>query len=78
MHEINTTENKYVNSEDSLVEVFFSLPGRDWYELSRSRCWKAVESFLRQKKGGETNDRMLNSMDRSNSGNWSHEKNRTT
>lgn len=59
MHEINTTESKYVNSEDSLVEVFFSLPGRDWYELSRSRCWKAVESFLRQKKSTNSQKRRI-------------------
>lgn len=50
MHEICVTESKYINSEDSRVEVSFSLLGRDWYELSESQCWKAVESFLRRKK----------------------------
>lgn len=32
-HEICVTESKYINSEDSRVEVSFALPGRDWYEL---------------------------------------------
>ena len=59
MNEINTTEIKYVNSEDSLVEVSFSLPGRDWYELSRSRCWKAVESFLRRKESTNSQKRRI-------------------
>lgn len=49
-HEICVTESKYINSEDSRVEVSFALPGRDWYELSESQCWKAVESFLQQNK----------------------------
>lgn len=49
-HEICVTESKYINSEDSRVEVSFALPGRDWYELSESQCWKVVESFLRRKK----------------------------
>lgn len=50
MHEICVIESKYINSEDSRVEVSFALPGRDWYELSESQCWKAVENFLQRRK----------------------------
>lgn len=50
MYEIKTSERKYINSEDSSVEVSFQLPGRDWNELLRSSQWKALENFLNQKK----------------------------
>lgn len=53
MYEIKTSERKYINSEDSLVEVSFQLPGRDWNELLRLPQWKALENFLNQKKGKE-------------------------
>lgn len=36
MYEISVFERKYINSEDSSVEVSFQLPGRDWNELLQS------------------------------------------
>ena len=50
MYKIKTYEKRYVNSEDSSVEVSFQLPGRDWNELLQSPQWKALENFLNQKK----------------------------
>lgn len=53
-----TTEKEYINQEDPLVEVSFSLSGPDWCELQKSDCWGQVEEFLYQKKkmiaGGPT------------------------
>ena len=54
LYEIFVTEKQYINSEDSLVAVFFQLPGRDWSELSQSPQWKAVENYLNQKKSTDT------------------------
>lgn len=56
MYEISVFERKYINSEDSSVEVSFQLPGRDWNELLQSSQWKGVENFLSQKKSIETYD----------------------
>lgn len=56
MYEISTTKSTYINSEDSRVEVSFSLSGRDWRELSESQCWKAVERFLRRNRTRRLND----------------------
>ena len=50
MHEISITEKKYINSEDSSVEVSFQLTGHDWSELSQSPRWKAVENFWVRRK----------------------------
>ena len=50
MYEVETIEKRYINSEDASVTVSFQLPSHDWFELSRSSHWNAVENFLSQKK----------------------------
>lgn len=49
-YKLNIYEKRYVSSRDSLMVVSFQLHGRDWYELSKSPHWKAVENFLSRKK----------------------------
>lgn len=50
VYDICILERNYINSKDSLVQMSFELPGRDWYELSILPCWREVESFLLKKK----------------------------
>lgn len=50
MYEVETLEQKCINQDDSLVQVSFELPGHNWYELSMSQEWKAVENWLFQMK----------------------------
>lgn len=50
VYDICILERKYINSKDSLVQMSFELPDRDWYELSILPCWREVESFLLKKK----------------------------
>lgn len=52
--EIHEIEKRYINSEDSLIQIRVELPGRDWCELSSLPCWKEVEMFLNQKKNKDT------------------------